>query len=106
MFNRIDPETFYGLAKVYYDFYSDSTLRAAVLCGYCEHFSRGNDVDAFSALAKSGRSFKLGAGQIDPLGRAQKLTKPLVAVAHGDTWNMGMNSISLRVVAGVKACWR
>jgi enoyl-CoA hydratase len=89
MFNRIDPETFYGLAKAYYDFDNDQTLRAALLFGHGEHFSRGNDVDAFSAPAKSGRSFKLGAGQLDPLGRAQKLSKPLVAVAHGDTWNTG-----------------
>jgi enoyl-CoA hydratase len=89
MFNRIDPETFYGLAKAYYDFDNDPTLRAAVLVGHGERFSRENDVDAFSALAKSGRSFTLGAGQLDPLGRAQKLSKPLVAVAHGDTWNMG-----------------
>ena len=89
MFNRIDPETFYGLAKAYYDFDNDSTLRAAVLVGHGEHFSRGNDIEAFSALAKSGKAFTLGAGQLDPLGRAQKLSKPLIAVAHGDTWNMG-----------------
>jgi enoyl-CoA hydratase len=68
MFNRIDPETFYGLAKAYYDFDKDPTLRATVLIGHGEHFSRGNDVDAFSALAKSGKSFILGAGQLDPLG--------------------------------------
>jgi enoyl-CoA hydratase len=30
LFNRIDPETFYGLATAYYDFDNDSTLRAAV----------------------------------------------------------------------------
>jgi enoyl-CoA hydratase len=89
MFNRIDPDTFYGLAKAYYDFDNDSTLRAAVLFGHGDNFSRGNDVEAFSALAKSGQSFKLGAGQIDPLGRAQRLSKPLVVVVHGDTWNMG-----------------
>src|SRR6202451_1872274 len=89
MFNRIDPETFYGLAKAYYEFDNDPTLRAAVLVGHGEHFSRGNDVGAFSALAKSGKAFTLGAGQLDPLGRAQRLSKPLIAVAHGDTWNMG-----------------
>jgi enoyl-CoA hydratase len=89
IFNRIDPEAFYGLARAYYDFDIDSTLRAAVLFGHGDHFSRGNDVEAFSALAKSGQSFKLGEGQIDPLGRAQRLSKPLVVVVHGDTWNMG-----------------
>jgi len=89
MLNRIDPDAFYGLATAYYDFDNDSTLRAAVLFGHGENFSRGNDVEAFSALAKSGHAFKLGEAQIDPLGRAQKLSKPLVVVVHGDTWNMG-----------------
>lgn len=89
MFNRIDPDAFYGLAKAYSDFDSDPTLRAALLFGHGQHFSRGNDVEAFSALAKSGKAFTLGDGQIDPLGRAKRLSKPLVAVVHGDTWNMG-----------------
>ena len=40
MFNRIDPETFYGLASAYYDFDNDSTLRAAILFGHGENFSR------------------------------------------------------------------
>src|ERR1700691_3459361 len=78
MFNHIDPETFYGLASAYYDFDNDPTLRAAVLFGHGENFSRGNDVEAFSALAKSGKAFTLSEDQLDPLGRAQKLSKPLV----------------------------
>jgi enoyl-CoA hydratase len=89
MLNKIDPDTFYGLATAYYDFDNDSTLRAAVLFGYGDNFCRGNDVEAFSALAKTGKSFKLNETQLDPLGRAKKLTKPLIAVVHGDTWNMG-----------------
>jgi enoyl-CoA hydratase len=89
MLNKIDPDTFYGLARAYYDFDSDPTLRAAVLFGHGENFCRGNDVEAFSALAKSGKSFKLNETQLDPLGRAKKLSKPLIAVVHGDTWNMG-----------------
>jgi enoyl-CoA hydratase len=88
-FNHIDPEAFYGLAKAYYDFDKDPTLRAAVLFGHGENFSRGNDVGAFFALAKIGKSLTLGEGQLDPPGRAQKLSKPLVVVVHGDTWNMG-----------------
>jgi enoyl-CoA hydratase len=42
---------------------------------------------------------KLGAAQIDPLGRAQKLSKPLVVVVHGDTWNMGHE---LHLVADIR----
>jgi enoyl-CoA hydratase len=79
MLNKIDPDTFYGLATAYYDFDNDPTLRAAVLFGYGDNFCRGNDVEAFSALAKTGKAFKLNATQLDPLGRAKKLTKPLVA---------------------------
>jgi enoyl-CoA hydratase len=89
MLNEIDPDTFYALATAYYDFDNDLTLRAAVLFGHGENFCRGIDVEAFSALAKAGKSFKLNETQLDPLGRAKKLSKPLVAVAHGDTWNMG-----------------
>lgn len=50
MFNRIVPEAFYILASAYYDFDDDPALRAAVLFGHSENFSRRNDVDAFSAL--------------------------------------------------------
>jgi enoyl-CoA hydratase len=99
MFNRIDPDAFYGLASAYYDFDNDDTLRAALLFGHGDNFSRGNDVDAFSALAKSGKSFTLGERQLDPLGRKQKLSKPLVAVVHGDTWNMGHE---LHLVADIR----
>jgi enoyl-CoA hydratase/carnithine racemase len=42
----------------------------------------------FSACQKR-RIFTLGAGQLDPLGRAQTPSKPLLAVAHGAIRNMG-----------------
>jgi enoyl-CoA hydratase len=87
------------LANAYHDFDIDPTLRAAILFGHGEHFSRGNDVEAFSALAKSGKAFTLNDRQLDPLGRAQKLSKPLVVVVHGDTWNMGHE---LHLVADIR----
>ena len=72
---------------------SSSTLCAQGLAQSRPHpvagLPRGDDVDAFSALAKSGKSFTLDEGHLDPLGKARKLSKPLIAVAHGDTWNMG-----------------
>jgi enoyl-CoA hydratase/carnithine racemase len=73
-------------AKAYYDFDNDPTLQAAVLCGHGENFSRSNDVETFSALAKTGKAFTLGRGSDRS---ARQGSKPLVAVAHGDTWNMG-----------------
>jgi enoyl-CoA hydratase len=97
--NRIDPEAFHGLAKAYHDFDQDPTLRAAVLFGHGENFSRGIDVDAFTALAKTGKPTALESGEIDPLGKASRLSKPLVVVVHGDTWNMGHE---LHLVADVR----
>jgi hypothetical protein len=48
--NRIDPITYRALATAYYDYDHDPSLRAAVLYGHGEHFSRGIDVDAFKTL--------------------------------------------------------
>jgi enoyl-CoA hydratase/carnithine racemase len=87
--NRIDPETFRTMARVFYDYDHDPSLRAAILFGHGENFSRGIDVDAYKALLKSGKPILDDSRMIDPLGRkASRLSKPLIIVAHGDTWNM------------------
>jgi len=87
--NRIDPETFSGLARAYFDYDNDNSLRAAVLFGHGPSFSRGIDVDAYSQLARSGRSFVLEDNMTDPLATGGRLQKPLIVATHGDTWNMG-----------------
>jgi enoyl-CoA hydratase/carnithine racemase len=88
--NRIDPEAYAGLAKAYYQYDRDPSLRAAVLFGHGDNFSRGIDVDAFQALVTSGRPRTSDREAIDPLAKtAPARAKPLVVVAHGDTWNMG-----------------
>jgi enoyl-CoA hydratase len=97
--NRIDPDAFYGLAKAYYDYDHDPSLRAAVLFGHGQNFSRGIDVDAFTALAKTSKPTALQSGMIDPLGKSDRLTKPLIVVVHGDTWNMGHE---LHLVADIR----
>jgi hypothetical protein len=65
--NRIDPETYSRLATAYYQYDHDPSLRAAVLFGHGDNFSRGIDVDAFAALVTSGRSRIEERGMIDPL---------------------------------------
>jgi enoyl-CoA hydratase len=86
--NRLDPEAYLALAKAYYDYDHDPSLRAAVLFGHGPNFSRGIDVDGFKAIASSGGP-PMGDGLIDPLGkRMPGLTKPLIVAVHGDTWNM------------------
>jgi len=88
--NRIDPETYAGLAQAYYKYEHDPSLRAAVLFGHGDNFSRGIDVDAFQALVTSDRPRTDEHGTIDPLAKTRPTrSKPLVVVVHGDTWNMG-----------------
>jgi enoyl-CoA hydratase len=87
--NRLDPETFRALAKAYFDYDREESLRAAVLFGHGPNFSQGIDVDGFSELVKSGKPYLEGDGFIDPLGKStEPLSKPLIVVVHGDTWNM------------------
>ena len=50
IYNRIDPETYVGLAKALYQYDHDPSLRAAVLFGHGDNFSRGIDVDAYQAF--------------------------------------------------------
>jgi enoyl-CoA hydratase len=97
--NRMDPDAFFGLAKAYYGYEHDPSLRAAVLFGHGENFSRGIDVDAFTALARTGKPTALQSGMIDPLGKSNRLTKPLIVAVHGDTWNMGHE---LHLVADIR----
>src|SRR5271156_2267925 len=98
-YNRFDPDAFFGLAKAYYDFDNDPSLRAAVFFGHGENFSRGIDVDAFAPLARAGNPFAVTDGMLDPFARTQHLTKPLIAVVHGDTWNMAHE---LHLVADIR----
>jgi enoyl-CoA hydratase len=97
--NRVDPETYLGLAKAYYQYEHDLSLRAAVLFGHGDNFSRGIDVNAFQALAASGRPFLSDPEIIDPLPKTKGLSKPLIVVVHGDTWNMGHE---LHLVADIR----
>jgi len=50
--NRLDPTTFRALATAYYDYDHDPSLRAAVLFGHGEHFSRGIDIDAIQVARR------------------------------------------------------
>jgi hypothetical protein len=49
---------------------------------------------------KSGQAWIANTGAIDPLAkRAPRLTKPLIVVTHGDTWNMAHE---LHLVADIR----
>lgn len=87
--NRLDPDAIESLARAYFDYERDDSLRAAVLFGHGKNFSRGIDVDAFKVVAQGKRSLLKGDGFIDPMQKKKPyLTKPLVVAVHGDTWNL------------------
>ena len=88
--NRLDPPTRIRLAETFYQYEHDPSLRALVLFGHGEHFSRGIDVDASQAGIIAGQRATGTAPTIDVLGNGQpRRTKPVVVVVHGDTWNLG-----------------
>ncbi len=88
--NRLDPPTRVRLAEAFYQYEHDPSLRALVLFGHGEHFSRGIDVDASQAAITAGQRTLNRPVVVDPLGKSTPhLTKPFVVVAHGDTWNLG-----------------
>ena len=101
--NRIDPPTRRRLAETFYQYEHDASLRALVLFGHGEHFSRGIDVDAAQASILAGQRASGTALTLDPLGNSQPhRSKPVVVVAHGDTWNLGHEiylAADLRVAA-------
>lgn len=104
IFNRLDPPTRRQLGEALYAYEHDPTLRAAILFGHGPNFSRGIDVDASQAGITSGqRALPVNSPTVDVLGKATAhLTKPLIVVAHGDTWNLGHEiylSADIRIAA-------
>lgn len=101
--NRIDPETSQSLGRVYYDYEHDPSLRAAILFGHGPNFSRGIDVDANAARLRQGTAAPANPRTIDPLGKSKThLSKPVIVVAHGETWNMAhelMLASDIRIAA-------
>jgi enoyl-CoA hydratase/carnithine racemase len=102
--NRIDPRTRLRLGEVMYQYEHDPSLRALVLFGHGDNFSRGIDVDAAQAGLISGQRATSPSPTLDLLGNSQPhRTKPMVVVVHGDTWNLGHEIYlagDVRVAAG------
>ena len=88
--NRLDPATRARLGAIVYQYEHDASLRALVLFGHGEHFSRGIDVDASQANIIAGQRPASPVPTLDVIGNSQPhRSKPVVVVAHGDTWNLG-----------------
>lgn len=88
--NRVDPPTYAALGKAFYDYEHDASLRAAVLFGHGPNFCAGLDVTAFAPVIAAGTFDPNAPGTINPLQISRpRLSKPLVCVAHGNTFFMG-----------------
>ncbi len=88
--NRVDPPTFSALGRALYEYQHDTTLRAAVLFGHGPNFCLGLDVAAWAPVIAEGKFDPTAPGTINPLQiAAPKLSKPLICVAHGNTFFMG-----------------
>jgi enoyl-CoA hydratase len=88
--NRLDSATRRRLGEVLFAYEHDPSLRAAVLFGHGERFSRGIDVDEAQVRLQSAAATQPSAGTIDILGKATPPSgKPVICVVHGDTWNLG-----------------
>jgi enoyl-CoA hydratase len=101
--NRLDPPTYDALARAYYRLNSDPSLRAGLLFGHGTSFCRGIDVEAFQKTIAGQSDPSFQSGRIDPFRKgSRQLTKPLIAVVHGNTWNIGhelMLAADVRVAA-------
>jgi enoyl-CoA hydratase/carnithine racemase len=90
MNNRLDGATRRRMGEVLFAYEHDPSLRAAVLFGHGDCFSRGIDVDAAQAAFQAMSPAPNATGTIDILGKATPPPgKPVVCVVHGDTWNLG-----------------
>ena len=88
--NRLDSVTRRRLGEALYAYEHDPSLRAAVLFGHGDRFTRGIDVDEAQVNLLAAPGAAPSAPTIDVLGKATPPAgKPVICVAHGDTWNLG-----------------
>jgi len=102
MFNRMDPEGSHALALALTGYDRDESLRCAILFGHGDNFSRGVDVDAHKAAI--GAAPAPDASDLISLtgnNPKNRLSKPLIVVTHGDTWNLGHE---MHLAADIRIC--
>jgi len=91
--NAFDTAMFHELARAYGSYDLDAELRCAVVFAHGPHFTGGIDLAQFAPLLEREDPFMLEAGQIDPLGMRNHLSKPVVMAVHGITFTIGMEML-------------
>ena len=95
--NRLDPPSRARLGEIFYPYEHDPSLRALVLFGHGEHFSRGIDVDASQAGIIAGqRAVGHGAGDRRARQRADRADR-----SRSSWWRTAIPGTS-----GTRSIWR
>jgi enoyl-CoA hydratase/carnithine racemase len=88
VYNRMDPEGSRALAVALTGYDHDDSLRCAILFGHGDNFSRGIDVDAHkAAIGQAPATDDSNLISLTGDNPKRRLSKPLIVVVHGDTWN-------------------
>ena len=106
VFNRFDPPTQRALALAFTGYEHDDSLRCAILFGHGDNFSRGIDVDAHQATLTQTPAAAPAPAPEDLVSYTgtngkKRMTKPMIVVTHGDTWNAAHE---LHLAADIRIC--
>jgi enoyl-CoA hydratase/carnithine racemase len=91
MYNPLDPESYFLLAKAMYRLQHDTELRVAVVQANGKHFSSGLELDKWAPIFAKGEYPELPAEHLDPYGnQGDVLTKPVVMAVQGICYTSGL----------------
>jgi len=91
--NAFDPPMYRELSQAYGLYEADPELWCAVVFAHGPHFTGGIDLAQFAPLFERGDPFAQDAGEIDPMGMRNHLSKPLVMAVHGITFTIGIEML-------------
>ena len=100
--NAFDLQMYSELAQAYGDYERDAHARCALLFAHGEHFTGGIELPQWLPFFRDGRMPPLPEGAIDPLQRAQALTKPVIVAVQGWCLTIGIELLlaaDIRVAA-------
>jgi enoyl-CoA hydratase/carnithine racemase len=102
--NAFDIEMHAQLAAAYGRLERDPELRCGLIYAHGEHFTGGIDLAQWGPVMAQGKFPEVAAGSCDPFGLhpEQRVSKPVVAAAHGICFTIGielMLATDVRVAA-------
>ncbi len=102
-YNAMTLTMYYEIASALGELERDPELRCGLVFGHGNHFTAGLQLDQWGDIFRSGQSFPLRDGQIDPFGVASpRVAKPVVFAVKGICFTCGvemMLSSDVRVAA-------